>query len=228
MHFYFMLINILMILLITEIYSSSYSNCSYDNGNITEFLNDTNSQEKCFSLSYSFGNEKCCFYNSTKRCINKVDSNSTETTQVDITQDIPITNSDVIPSDGGADNILLRNAQENDNDLKCPEENKLSVPNNCGMAGLYQPKQNATCNGISLVQGYCCYVEMHKGNDEKTYACIRTKQLNKDIKKPSDQIVAYVKKNGGDGITIDSVECGQFKLKFYWIQIFILSIIYIF
>ena len=220
MYLSYMLNSILMILLFTGIYSQQ-KNCNYDKGNITEFLNDTNRQEKCFSLSYSFGNGQCCYLKSKNLCID----NSTPDNNNSNIPDENIPSETITTTDGVSDNTLLRNAEEND--LICPNISKLNVPNNCGMAGLYEPKQNTTCNGISLVQGYCCFVRMHKDN-EATTACIRTKQLNKDIKKASDQIVAYVKESGLDGITIDSVECGQNNLKLFWILNFIFYIIYIF
>ena len=101
-----------------------------------------------------------------------------------------------------------------------------SVFNNCGMAGIYEPQNNSTCIGISLVQGYCCFTKIEKGND-KAKACLRAKQLNKDKSKAPAEIEEYVKNIIGDGATI-SVECGKFNLKFYLILNFILSIIYLF
>lgn len=59
MNLSFILNNILIFLLLTEIYP--YSNCNYGGGSLKEFLgNDTKRKEKCFSLSYSFGNKECC------------------------------------------------------------------------------------------------------------------------------------------------------------------------
>ena len=64
----------------------------------------------------------------------------------------------------------------------CPKSNN-DVPNNCGMAGIYEPQTPSICKDISLVQGYCCYVGLRKTSDNTvSSACIRTKTLNKKKK----------------------------------------------
>ena len=226
MYLSFMLNNILIILLLIEIYPKNYNICSYGNGDLEKFLgNDTNRNEKCFSLSYSFGNGECCISKTSLKC---VDTNSiiesTEPQAPTLTTDLISENLDTTQSDDIITNkLLLRNVDEGENDLYCPEKNKLNITNNCGMAGIYMPQKNSTCNGISLVQGYCCFTRI-KGNPELT-ACLRAKQLNKDKSKAPAEIEEYVKSKGGE---IISVECGIFNLKLYWILNFIISIIYLF
>ena len=70
--------------------------------------------------------------------------------------------------------------------FECPTNS--TIYNNCGMAGIFEPLNEETCTGISLVQGYCCYVKTDKGN-----ACIRTKKLEKDVNTTTDQIDKHVK-----------------------------------
>jgi hypothetical protein len=241
MNLSFILNNILIFLLLTEIYP--YSNCNYGGGSLKEFLgNDTNRKEKCFSLSYSFGNKECCIEKKTENCINLSNSTSdeptepTSTTEPTSNTESPLTtelssNSDILDSIASSDIItnkaLLRNANENDEYI-CQGKNELNINNNCGMAGINMPEKNTTCNGISLVQGYCCFTKMKikDSKDNKEYtACLRAKQLNKDKNKAPHEIDEYVKNNGGE---IVSVECGKFSLKLYWTLNFILSMIYLF
>jgi len=292
MYLSFMINNILIILLLIGIYS--YDVCKYygDNGDkLEKFLgNGTDRNEKCFSLSNSFGNGKCCIDGS--QCVN---INSTDSTQTSSSSGSSGSSSSVSSgssssgssgssssgssgssssgssgssssvssgssssvssgssssgssgssssgssgssssgssgsSSSGAPgsssgNSLLRNMQQKV--LQCPSKNGLNIYNNCGMAGIYEPQNNSTCIGISLVQGYCCFTKIEKGND-KAKACLRAKQLNKDKSKAPAEIEEYVKNIIGDGATI-SVECGKFNLKFYLILNFILSIIYLF
>ena len=268
MYLSFMINNILIILLLIGIYS--YDVCKYygDNGDKLEnFLgNGTDRNEKCFSLSNSFGNGKCCIDGS--QCVN---INSTDSTQTSSSSGSSGSSSSVSSgssssgssgssssgssgssssvssgssssvssgssssgssgssssgsSGSSSGNSLLRNMQQKV--LQCPSKNGLNIYNNCGMAGIYEPQNNSTCIGISLVQGYCCFTKIEKGND-KAKACLRAKQLNKDKSKAPAEIEEYVKNIIGDGATI-SVECGKFNLKFYLILNFILSIIYLF
>ena len=52
------------------------------------------------------------------------------------------------------------------------------ITNNCGMAKWYQPSSKETCIEISLVDGYCCYVET-QGHGK---ACIRQGEIDEDNK----------------------------------------------
>ena len=235
MYLSFMLNNILMIFLLIEIYScEEYGNCSYGDGNLEAFLgNDTDTRkEKCFLLSYSFGNGECCFFQN--RCIdssNPINSSNSsnfiyQTDQTNPTDgNTEISTSDIILS-SSIDSSKLRNIQEKV-EMECPKKIGLNISNNCGMVGIYMPEKNTQCNGISLVQGYCCFVKIKDKNENKNKynACLRAKQLNKDKNKVPAEIEKYVQNKGGE---IESVECGQFNLKLYWILNFILSLINIF
>ena len=206
--------NILMIFLLIEIYSCQiYGNCSFGGDDLEKFLgNGTDRKEKCFSLSNSFENGECCLYQN--RCINF--TNQTDLTNP--TNENADTLSDSIPSS------FLRNTEEN-NEMECPTKIETNIYNNCGLVGIYMPEKNSQCIGISLVQGYCCFVKIKDSNDKSIKACLRAKQLNKDKSKAPDEIAKYVKDKDG---VIESVECGQLNLKLYWILNFILSIIYLF
>ena len=96
----------------------------------------------------------------------------------------------------------------------CPKSNT-EVPNNCGMAGIYEPQVSSICKEISLVQGYCCYVKLKKKDDTYSSACIRTKKLNKNKNEATDQITKYV----GNDYTIESVDCHGANIKYYWLFI---------
>ena len=99
--------------------------------------------------------------------------------------------------------------------LECPKSND-DVPNNCGMAGIYEPQTSSTCKEISLVQGYCCYVALKKNYDNSvSSACIRTKKLNKNKNEATDQIAKYVTSD----YTITSVECHGTNIQYYWLLI---------
>ena len=105
---------------------------------------------------------------------------------------------------------------EDDDNTKCPKE--AIVTNNCGMAGIYQPESSNICNEISLVQGYCCYTTYKIDNDNDAHhACLRTKKLMKEKDKPSEDIINYIKLLGNNNIEIVSVDCGNSKIKYFWI-----------
>ena len=104
-------------------------------------------------------------------------------------------------------NKCILELDENAANDKCPQ--KTNVPNNCGMAGIYQPLSSTYCKEISLVQGYCCYVLLKDG---KGSACVRTKKLNKEKNEATDQITKYV----GNDFQIDKVECQGSNTKYYW------------
>lgn len=101
----------------------------------------------------------------------------------------------------------------------CPVETVEGLHNNCGMAGVYQPASPNICKEISLVQGYCCYVSAKDENGSNVSACVRSKKLEKDKKKPSKQIKEYVGKN----ITIDYVDCHGSFLKNLKLVVFIIA-----
>ena len=164
--------------------------CQYNNGEETlrQYLNGTdyieNKKKKCFALSNNFGNDKCCFDNENKICIQEYNSNN----------------------------------------IECPLDT--IVPNNCGLAGIYQPKSKEICQEISLVQGFCCYVKITLDNGTESHSCLRVKKLKKDKKAESNEIGSFVN-SVVQNAKIEE-ECKSSKLKFYWILnfIFILFLFY--
>ena len=103
--------------------------------------------------------------------------------------------------------------------IECPEDSH--IINNCGMAGVYEPVISTICTEISLVQGYCCFVETNKGT-----ACIRTKKLHKDVNATTDQIDTYVKSIFNDG-EVKKVICKGWNLKIYNILIVLITLMLI-
>jgi len=85
-------------------------------------------------------------------------------------------------------NQLCAKPSDSNEDIDCPKES--TIVNNCGMAGFYEPVYHERCTEISLVDGFCCYVET------KTYgnACIRRKEIGEDDKEAiTDDIINYLK-----------------------------------
>ena len=100
------------------------------------------------------------------------------------------------------------------NNIICPQETK--IPNNCGLAGMYQPETKEACTEIGLVKGYCCYVDF--GAYGK--ACIKTIELNEDKNSMTEMISDYINKYKNEnknksviGLIAKSVECKGFNLK---------------
>ena len=60
----------------------------------------------------------------------------------------------------GNECIKKSDTSNEDSTLYCPKVPL--VPNNCGIAGVYQPDEAYLCKEISLVVGYCCYVKIKK------------------------------------------------------------------
>ena len=125
------------------------------------------------------------------------------------------------------DKCYLDNSPDNED---CPKETVI-VNNNCGMAYIYQPVFPGICNEISLVQGYCCFIEYKYSKEgdteEKTAsACVKTKELKKNINSSTIQMEDYIKNfkvkkdnNNNDvvyKIKIERVVCNQFFLKYFY------------
>jgi len=103
-------------------------------------------------------------------------------------------------------------------EIYCPESSK--IYNNCGMAGFFQPLTSEKCTEISLVQGYCCFVETEKHGN----GCVRTKKLNDDVNTTTEQIEDYVKgcvKEGEEKPIIKSIVCKGCNINYYWISLLI-------
>ena len=107
-----------------------------------------------------------------------------------------------------------------DQDEECPKET--TIPNNCGMAGIYQPVDSTICTEISLVSGYCCYVKTNEGdtfcgsrdeldddNKKEVPDDVREYVSNYIANKPSSDIKDY------SNTKVDSIICKGYNLKFY-------------
>ena len=100
------------------------------------------------------------------------------------------------------------------------------ITNNCGMAKWYQPSSKETCIEISLVDGYCCYVETQSHGT----ACIRQGEIDEDNKNEiTDEMRNAVKRlNKGTGVTgepvIKKVECKGYYIAFYGLSLLLLAV----
>ena len=111
---------------------------------------------------------------------------------------------------------------DEDSTLYCP--NVPLVPNNCGIAGVYQPDEAYLCKEISLVVGYCCYVKLKKKSDDSdssSTSCLRTRHLNKVKTEATNQIINYV----GNEYIIESVDCHGINIKYFWFLIIAIIIL---
>ena len=98
------------------------------------------------------------------------------------------------------------------------------IKNNCGMALFYQPVSKEVCTEISLVNGYCCFVETNNHGN----ACLKQDEIDEDEK---DEITDYMKdyfrnRLGYNPDTeIKSVQCEGSLLKYYGFLMILLSVI---
>ena len=106
--------------------------------------------------------------------------------------------------------------------IVCPEDTK--IPNNCGMAGIYQPKDPSICTEISLVSGYCCYV---KTNDQGTFCGSRDEMDDDNKNEVPEDVREYVtkyinslsNKEGYGSTKVESIICQGYNLKYYGVLI---------
>ena len=97
------------------------------------------------------------------------------------------------------------------------------ITNNCGMAQWYQPSSKETCIEISLVDGYCCYVET-QGHGK---ACIRQGEIDEDNKNEiTDEMRKAVKRlnTRTDEPVITSVQCKGYYIAFYGLSLLLLAV----
>ena len=116
----------------------------------------------------------------------------------------------------GNECIKKSDTSNKDSTLYCPKVPL--VPNNCGIAGVYQPDEAYLCKEISLVVGYCCYVKLKKKSDDSdssSTSYLRARHLNKVKAEATNQIINYV----GNEYTIESVDCHGIRIKYYWFLI---------
>ena len=98
------------------------------------------------------------------------------------------------------------------------------ITNNCGMAKWYQPSSKETCTEISLVDGYCCYVET-QGHGK---ACIRQGEIDEDNKNEiTDEMrkaVNRLRTEEPANVAITSVECKGYYIAFYGLSLLLLAV----
>ena len=124
--------------------------------------------------------------------------------------------------DSGSQECTDNDDEENNKNITCPKDS--TIPNNCGLAYLYEPESADICTQISLVTGYCCYVEGKEG-DENWKACIRTDEVDDDHNPKDDMIKNYIINNNKTYSSI-SITCRGYYMKFIW-KLFIIGMIFI-
>ena len=112
---------------------------------------------------------------------------------------------------------------ETETGVECPELTT-DIHNNCGMALFYKPVLKEICTEISLVNGYCCFVQTNtKGN-----ACLRQDEIDEDDKdKITDYMKDYFKNklNMNPDQEIKKVQCEGSLLKYYGFLMILLTVI---
>ena len=133
-----------------------------------------------------------------------------------------LSHSDIFENQCCYENNKCFEKEANTDSANCPQNS--IIYNNCGMAGIYQPKTASACTEISLVQGYCCFASF----SDDSSACIRTKELNKDKNTATDDMNNYLNKikakEPNKDVTISKVQCKGYNLKFYMIFLILLII----
>ena len=97
------------------------------------------------------------------------------------------------------------------------------ITNNCGMAQWCQPSSKETCTEISLVDGYCCYVE----TQDHGKACIRQGEIDEDNKNEiTDEMRKAVNrlKPATENVEIESVQCKGYYIAFYGLSLLLLAV----
>ena len=98
-----------------------------------------------------------------------------------------------------------------------------TITNNCGMAKWYQPSSKETCTEISLVDGYCCFVETTSHGN----ACIRQGEIDEDNKNEiTDEMRKAVNrlKPATENVEIESVQCKGYYIAFYGLSLLLLAV----
>ena len=105
----------------------------------------------------------------------------------------------------------------------CPVATEIT--NNCGMALYYQPEEPGDCIDISLVDGYCCYVQTKSHGK----ACIRQGEIDEDDKnKITDELKNAVNRLKSSSISgnveIEKVQCEGYYMTFYGLSLLLLAV----
>ena len=125
----------------------------------------------------------------------------------------------------GTQQLCVDKDQNSGLTLECPTNS--IIANNCGMSLFFQPQSADECTEISLVDGFCCYVETRSHGK----ACVRTDEIDEDDKtKITDEIKNAVNKlkmspttETGD-VEITSVKCEGYYMKFFGLSLLLLSV----
>ncbi len=125
--------------------------------------------------------------------------------------------------------LLLSLILSQQQSIVCPTEGTegilTEITNNCGMAQWCQPRSKETCTEISLVDGYCCYVETQSHGK----ACIRQGEIDEDNKNEiTDEMRNAVKRLNKGTVTgepvITSVQCKGYYIAFYGLSLLLLAV----
>ena len=127
--------------------------------------------------------------------------------------------------DRSTSKCVTRGSQETSGTtIDCPPSSDPKLRNNCGMAKFYQPVSKEACTEISLVSGYCCFVQTKtQGN-----ACLKQDEIDEDEK---DEITDYMKDYFRNRLGLNpdeeiaSVQCEGSLLKYYGFLMILLSVI---
>ena len=171
-----------------------------------------------------------CIYKdtSTRTALNYLNQNDDEKTNMNKCFSLSYTNFNAEQCCYYKDGNNQFCADKNENSgltLECPKDS--IIANNCGMSLYFQPKAAESCTEISLVDGFCCYVQTKSHGT----ACVRTDELDEDKKtKITDKIRDAVKKLkltsttvSGD-VEITEVSCEGYYMKFFGISFLLLAV----
>ena len=107
---------------------------------------------------------------------------------------------------------------------QCPSGTTVTeITNNCGMAQWCQPTKKEECTEISLVDGYCCFVETSSHGN----ACIRQGEIDEDNKNEiTDEMRKAVNrlKPATENVEIESVQCKGYYIAFYGLSLLLLAV----
>ena len=97
------------------------------------------------------------------------------------------------------------------------------ITNNCGMVKFNQPTKKEDCTEISLVDGYCCFVETTSHGK----ACIRQGEIDEDNKNEiTDEMRKAVKRLNtvaGEPV-IEKVQCKGYYITIYGLSLLLLAV----
>ena len=124
-------------------------------------------------------------------------------------------------------NKCVKKSFIDDNEIEnyeCPVE--ATIKNNCGLAGIYAPKSDTQCTEISLVEAYCCFVTVSKG-DARYNACLRSKKfVDQKKKKNKDEIENTVNSYKNDYKVLNITCYGEWNVYSIFLYSFLIFILF--